>query len=574
MEENQQYKISVFDKQYKSYEYTNIYTNCVVKQDEDGLDPAQAKLFSQDIFVKDSKDKIHILESPLRASSYIAGVLIIKDGRTYGRTKNQKRLLYKCIPDNNQYPAFLIPYEIKHGFSKSIENKYVLFKFSEWENNEKHPHGILTEVLGDVGCLKTYYEYRVYCKNLFIPMREFTQIVSSKTRENLDMGLIKNKYNVRQNTPEYVFTIDPEHTTDFDDALSITELYPNAVKISVHISNVAIILDHFELWKYISNRTSTIYLPDQPRHMLPSSLSQKTCSLIQGNERIVLSMEMCFNKETKEVYGVGFKNNIVSVSRNYVYEEKELLENEFYRMLYDTTRQIDSSVSNSHELVAYWMLRMNSECGKHLWKHKVGIYKTLTVNKNKEIPEGFSENVSRTICNWNNTISKYEGFGINLKHDLMNVDNYCHITSPIRRIVDIVNQLLFMKYVLSDDLKRSSMSNFSEDADNFCNKWMYKIEFINVNMKNIRKIQIDCGLLDRIEKNPFILNHTYQGVVFDRKHKHQMVHSHMVFIEELKILLQFNTTQTLENYQTYNFKLFVFECEDNIKRKIRLQLVE
>ena len=48
----------------------------------------------------------------------------------------------------------------------------------------------------------------------------------------------------------------------------------------------------------------------------------------------------------------------------------------------------------------------------------------------------------------------------------------------------------------------------------------------------------------------------------------------MVFIEELKILLQFNTTHTLENYQTYNFKLFVFECEDNIKRKIRLQLVE
>ena len=87
--------------------------------------------------------------------------------------KIKKRLLYKCIPDNNQYPAFLIPYEIKHGFSKLIENKYVLFKFSEWENNDKHPHGISTEVLGDV--------------------------------------------------------------------ISITEIYPNAVKISVHISNVAMI---------------------------------------------------------------------------------------------------------------------------------------------------------------------------------------------------------------------------------------------------------------------------------------------------------------------------------------------
>ena len=58
-----------------------------------GVDPAQAKLFSQDIFVKDSKDQIHILESPLRTSSYIAEILIIKDGRIYGRTKNQKKII-------------------------------------------------------------------------------------------------------------------------------------------------------------------------------------------------------------------------------------------------------------------------------------------------------------------------------------------------------------------------------------------------------------------------------------------------------------------------------------------------
>ena len=572
MEINQQYQIRIFDKKYGCYEYINTITNNAISKEEAKLDPAEIKLFSKDTIIKDSKEKIHVLESPLRNCEYIAGVLIISDGRTYGRTKNKKRLLYKCIPDNNEYPIFLIPYEIKHGFSKSIQNKYVLFKYCDWEINSKHPHGTLTEVLGDVGCLERYYYYRLYCKDLFTPIREFTHEVSIRISDEIDLEAMRSKYNIYIDSSDYVFTIDPENTVDFDDAFSVLKIDENCTRISVHISNVALLLENFGLWNYISDRISTIYLPDQSIHMLPTNLCKKLCSLIEGEQRLVFTMELYFNINENRLYDIKFKNSIIKIDNNYVYEDENLLSNIHYNILYKITNKLDSKVINSHEVVSFWMMKMNVMCGIHLSKYKVGIYKTLKVENEKNIPNEFSKECSRTITNWNNVSSNYECFNDNLNHELLDIKNYCQITSPIRRIVDLVNQTLFMNYIGLTEM--GLVYSLSDNAYNFCEKWKYKISYINEKMKNIRKIQIDCKILDRIEKEPDILKNTYKGIVFDKKHKYQDMYSHMVFIEDLKILLQFNSTKVLENYKIYDFQLFVFECEDNIKRKIRLQLLD
>lgn len=566
MEENQQYKLSVFDKQYSEYYYTNIYTNAIIES-EGTIDPAQSRLFSGDIFVLDSNKKVHILESPLRSKSYVAGVLMIHDGRTYGRTSNQKRLLYKCVPDDNQYPAFLIPYELKQGFSKYVQNKYVLFKFVEWSEKSKHPHGILTEVLGDVGDLKTYYEYRIYCKNLFVSFRQLTTEFSNKRVEKLDIEKIQRKYYLDSRKNKYTFTIDPPKSVDYDDAFSINEVNNNVYKVSVHISNVAMVLEHFNLWAYLSEKVATIYLPDQPRHMLPLSFSQKVCSLIKNEERVCLSMDVYFDMESKKITHTDFTHTLICVDRNYMYEEPELLNNDNYKKLLKVSKELDSTITTSNEVVAFWMMKMNIVCGQKLALYKTGIFKTLCLKTSKAVPQEFSSEVRNVIQNWNNVSSKYELFGGNILHQIMDVEYYCHITSPIRRIVDIVNQLLFMKYL-------KNIENLSENSEDFYQKWLYKIEFINVSMKNIRKIQNDCILLDRVENNPEILEKYYRGIVFDRKHKHQTTYSHMVFIEDLNVLLQLNTSKNIENYQTHIFKLFMFEDEYNIKRKIRLQLIE
>ena len=77
--------------------------------------PEKFKLFNQDIFDYEEKSKsITIYSSSTRNSDQLPGIL--KLDKTYGKYK--KKLLYKCIPDDKRLPEFLIPYNVKFGFSK------------------------------------------------------------------------------------------------------------------------------------------------------------------------------------------------------------------------------------------------------------------------------------------------------------------------------------------------------------------------------------------------------------------------------------------------------------------------
>ena len=94
--------------------------------------------------------------------SVIPTVLVLEGNKMFGKYKD--RFLYKCLPDD-ELPIFLVPYKIKSGFSKKLTNKYITFEFRNWDN--KHPIGVITQTLGDVTQLTSFYEYQLYCKSLY-----------------------------------------------------------------------------------------------------------------------------------------------------------------------------------------------------------------------------------------------------------------------------------------------------------------------------------------------------------------------------------------------------------------------
>jgi hypothetical protein len=59
---------------------------------------------------------------------------ILRLDRTYGRTENGKRLLYRCIPDIGDTRDILVPYQITNSFEKSHKNKYILYKIVSDDN--------------------------------------------------------------------------------------------------------------------------------------------------------------------------------------------------------------------------------------------------------------------------------------------------------------------------------------------------------------------------------------------------------------------------------------------------------
>jgi hypothetical protein len=93
-------------------------------------------------------------------------------------------------------------------------------------------------------------------------------------------------------------------------------------------------------------------------------------------------------------------------------------------------------------------------------------------------------------------------------------------------------------------------------------------------MKAIRKVQIDCDVLNRCSVHPEWMQRSHRGITFDRELKSDGTYSYMVHLVDLDILARLTSREKYVNYETMNFKIFVFEDADKIRRKIRLAVCE
>ena len=574
-------KLRVFinDRNYSSWEFYDFDTNKEINKDTyPKINPLEMKFFAKDIITEDGE----LVFSHIKTCTYIAGVLLLENNKTFGRTSNKKRLLYKCIPDDQRLPSFLVPYDIQLGFSKNIKNKYVLFKFDNWNNT--HPQGLLVETLGDVDKLNAFYEYQLYCRNINQSISNFSEktrevIKNIKYDECIDEcidKILKNPdFVIETRTDEYMFTIDPYGSKDLDDGFSITSTQNRGWKISIYIANVFFWLETFKLWNSFSKRVSTIYLPDRSRPMLPSMLSENLCSLLENQNRFAFCMDVYLDENAKIIKNhdgsdkIEWKNVLIKVNKNFAYEEPKLVNNKHYRQLFDITTKLNNGIVDSHDVVSYWMIFMNSQCGKKMVDNKFGIFRSVTYNNlPKQINSNeINEDTKRVIQNWNNLTGQYIIYsdGVVIDHEIMNDKSYIHITSPIRRLIDQLNQILFFK-------EFKLIKNVSEECLHFLNNWMDEMEYINTSMRSIRKVQTDCELMTKCCNHPEILQDIHEGIIFDKTIKNDGFITYMVYLENIKLLSRITTTNDLETFTKQKFKLFFFGDEYNIKRKIRLQI--
>ncbi|MFY7731643.1 MAG: ribonuclease catalytic domain-containing protein [Flavobacterium sp.] len=510
------------------------------------------KLFSNDV-LDHTGDLIY---SYIRSGELIPGVLILNGNRTYGKNETGKRALYKCIPDNRDLPPFLIPYELKLGFSKDIKNKYVVIKYENWD--DKHPRGIITETIGDVSIMSAYYEYRLYCRNIHDSISEFTSKVRELTKDR--EGICKsirsdNRFCIKSRLDVPVYSIDPEGCTDIDDAFSIQPLIGEpGYKISIYIANVYVWIERLGLWDYILNRISTIYLPDKRRTMLPTILSENLCSLLKHQSRFAFCMDVFVNPDGGVLREPEFSNVEISLHSNFAYDEPRLLSNPNCKLFMDITRKMDPTIGDTHELIEYWMIYMNSRCGERLAHAKDGIFRTATINENT------TNKLKNVIRNWNDVNCKYSTYShdADMSHQVLNIGAYVHITSPIRRLVDLLNQTMF--------IKNTGMSEISSVAAQFIEKWKQNTKSINDKTKSIRKTQNECELMT-LPAETFEREHN--GVVFGKKLLYNKMYQYSIYIENLKTFGKIKTNIDIPDYSDAKFKLYYFGDEYDSKRKLK-----
>ncbi|MCF6290210.1 MAG: ribonuclease catalytic domain-containing protein [Desulfobacterales bacterium] len=121
-----------------------------------------------------------------------------------------------------------------------------------------------------------------------------------------------------------LLTVDGPATRDFDDALHL-EKRGNDYLVGIHITDVAaLVRPGTPLFEAARTRVTSLYFPDRQIPMLPSGLSEDLCSLRAGQPRAAMSF-MVRISATGEILDFDVKPSVVTVKRQLHYAEADRL---------------------------------------------------------------------------------------------------------------------------------------------------------------------------------------------------------------------------------------------------------
>lgn len=563
------YMIGIFHCKDRKYNDTYIIDD----NDDKHNIYTKIKCFHGDTIKLNSDNTIKVLNTKINTET-IPGILILEKNISYGRYK--KHLLYKFIPNNINYPLFLVPYTMKISFKKKIINKYVVIKYDSW--NSTFPLGKIIDNIGNVDNNDNIYDYIITCKNLKFQMSTFKhEFYKRYTMISYDkwIDIIIKKYNLedrrrittsKEGYHYNVFTIDSHGCKDMDDACSVINIDEKMIKLSIYIANVPLWIDILQLWHYLSNQISNIYLPNKTITMLPSILSN-VCSLNEGESKMVFAMDILVNKQTKDIINISFNNALIDISDNYFYNDSTLKCSKQYNILLDCVKQFNikcnyiiHEIQTSKDVITYLMIMMNHHIGKYAQKHNFGIFKIMPKQlqeSNRKIPD----TIKHILSIQDYPYSKYVYNPSTHIHHGLNVDCYLQISSPIRRLVDLINIMSVQEHMNLLSKENRTIRN------DIYHKWIHcdNIEKINDDHRKIKYVQNECSLISKVD---YILKNIYKAYVVNKTDIY-----YVMYIPELHIFKNMKSVGEMELYQECTIQFYIFNDEANIRKKIMIEKV-
>lgn len=520
------------------------------------------------------EDNVLIKTKCILHDKYIPGTLRVT-GQMYGKHKKNK-YFYKFVPYDKKLPSFLVAYKQINNFHKYKTDIYVSIRLIDWSCTSKHPYGEIHQTFGNVNILENTYDYLLECydlktshKNMKLRIKE--QLKKYSVEEWYSYLQNKHCFEDRRNYDLNIFSIDPVGTQDIDDACSIRKIDSSTLCISIYIAHVPVWLNAFDVGKYLSELVSTVYLPTKKQSMLPEILSEDICSLKEGHDKFAFTLDLYVHTKTHQIKYVEWKNTYIHIHKNATYDT---VSGKDYELLFETiscmnkvNRYIQHIISDSHDVVEYLMICMNTNIASMCMKNKVGIYRNLLLTETCNV-SNIDKSIEEFMHIWNSPGGKYTMYTENVKdmrHDLLQVSAYMHVTSPIRRLVDILNMSIFWKYT-------NNTACITWIDKWLCNKG---IEKINQKAKYIRRLQNECTMLHQTVYSS-IENTIQKGFVIQKKvmkenYEYKIyfpyqkcIHSVIFFIED----------KNLQIYKKYDWKISFIDDDYRIHKRWLLTLIE
>ena len=210
-------------------------------------------------------------------------------------------------PTDKRVPLIAIPTEqAPRDFverHQDYANRIFVACIKRWPITSLHPFGTLVEQLGEMGDLNVETDALLRDNN-FGP-DDFSDAVlknigfdgwsvASESEEAL-----ASRRDFRNET---TFTIDPNGTMEFDDAIHVKKLEDGKLEIGIHVADVAHFIKANSLVDREAKKRGTgVYLMNRAVSMLPPRLSSEICSLNPGEERLTVSVVFLVDAESGKV---------------------------------------------------------------------------------------------------------------------------------------------------------------------------------------------------------------------------------------------------------------------------------
>lgn len=291
---------------------------------------------------------------------------------------------------------------------------------------------------------------------------EFTRLVFAPEKHKELPPVIppSEPFEIRENFEGWnTLNIDPEKCRDIDDCISY-RFVEDEFHIAISIADVAsAVLSGSPEDIDALSRSFTFYSKnDGDIEMLHPSLEHRL-SLLPGKRRKVVSFVCVYSKN--KLVNTFFTEAYLVNQKSYSYDSKILWED--HPQLCATLSEI-LRTTDSHIWIEFFMRLYNRRVAKILSKHNVGIYR---VNK-------YNENICQKLIEINPNLAyesaKYVIYDENTGHKALKLNEYCHVTSPLRRYTDIYNQRLLKQALdlfnhqneITDTISKESIAHINK----------------------------------------------------------------------------------------------------------------
>ena len=208
----------------------------------------------------------------------------------------------------------------KEKSDKLKNNDKVQARITKWIAKPGFSEGEIVTILGKKGDNSTEMNSLAIDKGFDITFPDKVLTESKKIFEQ-NKTISQEEINKRKDLRNTLtFTIDPKTAKDFDDAISFKKLVNGNYEIGIHIADVShYVEEKSELDKEAYERGCSVYLPDRTIPMLPFELSDKLCSLTEGDEKLTFSAIFEINPKGK-VLSKWFGKTVIKSKKRFTYE--------------------------------------------------------------------------------------------------------------------------------------------------------------------------------------------------------------------------------------------------------------